>query len=114
MAPETSARSSNWFWRSPYLLLTLTMLFWSGNFVLGRGVSELVPPVALAFWRWVGGALLVLPLAWPHLRRDLPALRANWAIVVTLAAVGVAAFNTLVYIGLHSTTAINALLLQSS
>ena len=32
-----------------YLLLILTVLFWSGNFVLGRGVNEMIPPVALAF-----------------------------------------------------------------
>src|SRR3546814_5449634 len=34
--------------------------------------------------------------------------------VVLLSAVGIAAFNTLVYIGLGATTAINAFLLQSA
>ena len=40
------------FWTNPYLLLTLTALFWSGNMVLGRGIRADVPPMALAFWRW--------------------------------------------------------------
>ena len=32
----------------PYLGLTLTVLFWSGNFILGRGIRELIPPVTFA------------------------------------------------------------------
>lgn len=98
----------------PYLLLTLTALFWSGNFVLGRAVHETVPPVGLAFWRWLGAFLLLLPLAWSPLQRDWPTLRQHWRAVLLLAVLGVAAFNTLVYIGLQHTVALNALLLQST
>jgi hypothetical protein len=36
----------------PYLLLTLTTLFWSGNMVIGRAIRDEVPPISLAFWRW--------------------------------------------------------------
>ena len=50
----------------PYLLLTLTALFWSGNIVLGRAIRADVPPLALAFWRWVVSLLLTLPFALPH------------------------------------------------
>lgn len=104
-------------WRSlyerPYLLLVLTALFWSGNFVLGRAVSEAVPPVALAFWRWCGGALLIAPFALQHTRRDWPTIRQHWKMVLLLSFLGVAVFNTLVYTGLGFTTAINALLMQS-
>lgn len=98
----------------PYVLLVLTVLFWSGNFILGRAVHAEVPPVALAFWRWAGAFLIVIGPALPHLRRDLPALLRAWRIVLILSAVGIAAFNTLVYLGLGETTAINAFLLQSA
>lgn len=103
------ARIADW----PYLLLALTSLFWAGNFIVGRAVNGMVPPVALAFWRWTGGFLIILPLAWPHLRRDLPIALKHWKIVLVLSAVGVASFNTLVYLGLRETTAINGLLIQS-
>lgn len=103
------ARIADW----PYLLLVLTALFWAGNFIVGRAVNGMVPPVALAFWRWTGGFLIILPLAWPHLRRDLPIALKHWKIVLILSAVGVASFNTLVYLGLRETTAINGLLIQS-
>ncbi|MDQ3557713.1 MAG: EamA/RhaT family transporter, partial [Pseudomonadota bacterium] len=38
----------------PYLLLTLTSLFWAGNAVVGRAIVEQIPPVALAQIRWTG------------------------------------------------------------
>jgi drug/metabolite transporter (DMT)-like permease len=97
----------------PYVLLSLAALFWSGNFVLGRAVHTAVPPIALAFWRWFGGFLIVSTFALPHLRRDWRQLRAHWPDVLILAVLGVAVFNTMIYIGLQSTTAINALLSQS-
>lgn len=98
---------------NPYLLLTLTVLFWSGNMVLGRGIRADVPPLALAFWRWAIAFLLVLPLALPHLRAQWPQLRAGWKPVVALGIVGVGCYNTFAYIALQYTSATNAVLLNS-
>ena len=97
----------------PYLLLILAVLFWSGNFILGRAFHSEIPPVALAFWRWVGAALLVTLPALQHLRRDRHALVQRWPVILLIATLGIAAFNTLVYSGLQYTEAINAFLLQS-
>ena len=101
-------------WRAPRLLLASSSLFWAGNFIVGRAVHDTVPPLGLAFWRWIGGLALVLGFAWPHLRRDVPALRRHWPALLLLAALGVSAYSALIYLGLQSTTAINALLLQSA
>lgn len=97
----------------PYLLLTLTALFWSGNMVLGRGVRGDIPPLALAFWRWVIALLLVLPLALPHLREQWPLLRRGWKPLLVLGLLGVGGYNTFAYIALQYTTATNASLLNS-
>jgi drug/metabolite transporter (DMT)-like permease len=96
------------------MLLTLTALFWAGNAIVGRAARELVPPVALSFWRWSIALLLLLPLAWPHLKRDKAALVKAWPMVVLLGALGVGSFNTLLYSALQHTTAINSLLLQAA
>jgi drug/metabolite transporter (DMT)-like permease len=97
----------------PYLLLTLTALFWSGNFVLARAVHDSVPPLTLAAARW-GLALLVLtPFAWRHARTAAPLLRPYWPRLLTLGLIGIAGFNSLVYLGLQTTTATNAVLLNS-
>lgn len=98
---------------NPYLLLTLAALFWSGNMVVGRGVHEAVPPFALAFWRWTLALACVAPLALPHLRTQWPLVKKHWKALVVLGLLGVGGFNTLVYIGLHSTTATNAAILNS-
>lgn len=97
----------------PYLLLTMAVFFWSGNFILGRAFHNEIPPVALAFWRWVGAALLVTLPALPHLRRDRRALLQSWPAILLLSTLGITAFNTLAYSGLQYTEAINAFLLQS-
>jgi drug/metabolite transporter (DMT)-like permease len=97
-----------------YLLLSLTALFWAGNFVLGRGVHEHVPPIALAWTRWCLATLIILPFAIPHLKRDWPVIRENLPILLFFGILGVGAFNMLSYTGLNYTTALNALVLQSS
>ena len=79
-----------------------------------RGARELVPPVALTFWRWSIALALILPSAWPHLCRDRNIIVANPRILVLLGIVGIGAFNTLLYTGLQDTTALNALLVQSA
>src|SRR3546814_17887827 len=45
---------------------------------------------------------------------DWPVLRAHWRIVLLLGALGIGAFNTLLYTGLQTTTAFNAMLIQSA
>ncbi|TWA71530.1 drug/metabolite transporter (DMT)-like permease [Azospirillum brasilense] len=97
-----------------WLLMMLPPLFWSSNAVLGRAVSGEVPPVGLAFWRWTLGMLLVLPFAWRHLRHDARILAGQWPVVLLLSALGIAVFNTFLYVGLHTTTALNAVMMQSS
>lgn len=101
-------------WSNAYLLLTLTALFWAGNSVVGRASRDLVPPVALAFWRWFVAFLLIMVIALPYLRRDAAVLKARWRPVLALGILGIGAFNTLLYSGLQFTTALNGLLIQSA
>ncbi|MBP5997865.1 MAG: DMT family transporter [Azonexus sp.] len=101
------------FYTNPYLLLTLTVLFWSGNMVVGRGIRADVPPLALAFWRWAIAFVLVLPLAWPHFRAQLPLLKKGWKPVLILGVLGVGGYNTFAYLALQYTSATNAVLLNS-
>ncbi len=98
----------------PYALLALAALFWSGNFVLGRAVSAHIPPIGMAFWRWAGALAVLLPLSYPRLKEQWPLIRRSWKTVIPLGILGIGSFNTLVYIGLHETTATNAILLNSA
>jgi len=101
-------------WNSAYFLLTATALLWSGNFIVGRAVDGIVPPIALAFWRWAGGTAILFVLFRHHVRADLPVIKRHLPLLLLLALLGIAGFNTLVYIGLQDTAAVNALLMQSA
>lgn len=98
----------------PYLLLSLTALFWAGNIVAARYSAGQIPPVTIAVIRWAGAFALVLPFAWPHLKQDWPAIRGQFALMTVLSITGISAYNTMAYWGLQYTEAINGLLLQST
>src|SRR6516162_7699227 len=74
---QTSQAASplHWIANQPYLLLSITALCWAGNAIVGRLAAGHIPPVTLSFLRWSLAFLLILPLAWKHLKRDWPAIR---------------------------------------
>ncbi len=109
-----AARIGQWLYGQAYLLLTLTTLFWAGNIVLGRFVAGHVPPIAFAFVRWGGAFLILLPFAWPHLKRDWPTIRRHVPMILVLSFTGITSYNTMVYFGLQFTGALTGVLLQSS
>jgi drug/metabolite transporter (DMT)-like permease len=108
-----TSRTGGWLLDQPYLLLSLTSLFWAGNTVLGRFIVGHVPPITLAFIRWGGAFVVLLPFAARHLARDWPEIRKHAGLMLLLALTGISAYNTMAYYGLQYTTAINGLLLQS-
>ena len=115
MPAESPSHSPlRWLNSQPYLLLSLTSLFWAGNIVLGRYVAGHVPPMTLSCVRWIGAYLMLWPFARAHLKHDWPALRRQLPLMVVLSATGFAINNALSYWALQYTQALNALLIQSS
>jgi drug/metabolite transporter (DMT)-like permease len=112
--PSILSRLGRRLFDAPYLLLALTMLFWSGNLIVGRYVAGHVPPIALGTVRWIGATLIVIGFALPFLRADWKTIRANAGVLTLLSLTSISAFNTLTYYGLQYTEAINALLLGST
>jgi drug/metabolite transporter (DMT)-like permease len=110
---DLQSRRRGGLFDQPYLLLSLTSLFWAGNTVLGRFIAGHVPPVTLAFVRWAGAFLILLPFAAPHLVRDWPTIRKHAGLMTVFALTGVSAYNAMAYYGLQYTSAIHGLLLQS-
>ncbi len=97
-----------------YALLPIAPLCWGGNIVLARGVVDILPPVGFAFWRWTLAFALLLPFAWSRARKDWPLARAGWKNLLVLGITGIAGFNTLLYTAVHTTTAINGSLIQTT
>ena len=99
---------------SPYWLLALTTLFWAGNFNVGRAISVDVPPLGLSFWRWAVAFTILLPFAYGPMKQQWPALKRHFKLILVLSLFGVGAFNSLVYLALQTTTAINVAMIQST
>lgn len=97
----------------PYLLLILTTLFWSGNFVLSRGMHADIPPLGLSFWRWSVALAILLLFGFRYLWKQRSLLRRHLGFIALQGLLGVAGFNTLIYMAMQSTTAINAVLVNS-
>lgn len=109
-SPQPPSEPRPWL---PYLLLTLTVLFWSGNFVLGRGVRHLVPPVSLNFYRWFGALIILLPFGLPRVRRQWPLVCRHWKMLVLMSIPSISIFNTFIYMALHSSTTTTTVLINA-
>jgi drug/metabolite transporter (DMT)-like permease len=97
-----------------FLLLALATLFWAGNWVLGRALRDDFEPAALNFWRWLIAVLALAPFAAPRLRGQWDVIRRNAGLLCALSFLGVALFQWMIYAGLKTTTAVNAVLINSS
>lgn len=97
-----------------FALLALANLMWSGNWILGRALREAFDPVALNFWRWLVAVLVMAPFAIGAAWQRRAAIRRHAGLLAFLALTGVTLFQSLVYLGLESTTAINAVLINAS
>lgn len=97
----------------PYLLLILTVLFWSGNFILGRGIREFIPPVSLNFWRWVGALVILLPFGIPRIRNQQALFRRHWKMVALLSIPSITFFNAFIYSALQTASATNTVLVNA-
>src|ERR1700719_2449916 len=114
---QTNVRTGSvggWLANQPYVLLSITALCWAGNAIVGRLAAGHIPPVTLAFLRWGLAFLLILPVAWKHLKGDWPILRSSLGVMILLSVTGISAFTSMQYWSLEHTTALNTLLLQSA
>ena len=57
MKPST-IKNNNLF---PYLLLLIQPIFMASNIIVARGGVEYVPPISLAFWRWLTVFIILIP-----------------------------------------------------
>lgn len=97
----------------PFLLLSLAVLSWAGNWVLGRAMRNEIGPVAMGFWRWALALALILPFSWGELRTKWSVVRHHWWQLTLLGALGATVFNTMVYVGLQYTETTNSALFNS-
>lgn len=95
-------------------LAVLATIIWSGNFVISRAVNQEIPPVSLAFYRWVLATVLITPLAYQKFKQQKQLVFQNWKYLFWVSLSGITLFNTFVYVAGHYTSAINMALIGTT
>ncbi|MFN3172553.1 MAG: DMT family transporter [Hyphomicrobiales bacterium] len=98
----------------PYLLLTLTTLFWAGNAIAGKLAAGVIPPFTLTFVRWTLVVIIVFVVARPHLAAHRETIRKHGLFVMFLGVLGFSFFNFALYGALNFTSALNVSIEQSA
>ena len=98
----------------PYATLLLVMVLWASNVILGRLIAGVWSPFALSLWRWGIALIVLLPLAGVAAIRHWPVIRRHLRMIVLLGVLSVGLFNTMLYVALNYTTAINVSLINST
>jgi len=89
----------------------LAIFVWSFNFIAGRALVGDIPPCTLALLRWTTAFCIILPFALPELKREWRYFTQHkWYYLVT-GAIGVAFFNTALYIAAYEVAALNMALI---
>lgn len=95
-----------------YFFALSATAIWSGNFIIARDLNTSIPPISLAFWRWIVAVIFLFPFAIKKLLADWKILKKNWIYISIVSLLGVTIFNTLIYFAGHTTTAINLSLIS--
>jgi drug/metabolite transporter (DMT)-like permease len=106
MPPESRHRLAQ-------ILLFVTPLLWSANYIGARAAVGVIGPHQLALARWLIAFLVMLPFALPALRRAWPRWRYEWRSTLVLGALGMWVCGAFVYIGAETSPAVNISLIYA-
>jgi len=98
-----------------YLLLVLTTLFWSGNFIVGKAASIYeIPPFSLNFYRWLFAGAILLPFTLKEILQKKNYIFENIGFFIILGISSITIFNSAVYYSLYYMQVISGVLMIST
>ena len=98
-----------------YILLVLTTLFWSGNFIVGKAASTYeIPPFSLNFYRWLFAGLILLPFTLNEILKKKKYILDNISFFIILGVTSITIFNSTVYYSLYYMQVISGVLMIST
>jgi len=90
------------------LFLLAAIILWAGNSVIGKFATELIGPFSLSFYRWLIASIIICVFAAKPLFAARRQIKSHIGPLIILGIVGTGLFNTLLYLGLYHTSAINS------
>ena len=98
-----------------YIFLTLSALFWSGNFIVGKAASIYeIPPFSLNFYRWLFAFLILFPFTYNEVIEKKDYIFQNLGFFIILGITSITIFNSIVYYSLYYTQVISGVLMIST
>jgi drug/metabolite transporter (DMT)-like permease len=98
-----------------YLFLFFAILFWSGNFIVGKAASLYeIPPFSLNFYRWFFAWIILAPFTLPEIIEKKNYIKDNYKLFIVLGITSVTIFNSIVYYSLNFTQVISGVLMIST
>ena len=98
-----------------YIFLFLAVLFWAGNFIVGKFASYYeIPPFSLNFYRWFFAWLILFPFTFKEIISKKKYIFENYKFFIILGITSVTIFNSIVYYSLNFTQVISGVLMIST
>ncbi len=98
-----------------YILLVLTTIFWSGNFIVGKAATIYdIPPFSLNFFRWLFAGIILLPFTFKEIVLKKNYIKENVGLFIILGITSITVFNSIVYYSLYFTQVITSVLMIST
>ena len=98
----------------PFLLLFIQPVFMASNLVVARGGIEYVPPISLAFWRWVFVFLILLPFTYFSLKKNYTIIKKEYKKLFFLGAMGCGVCGAFPFLAGETTSVANMGIIYTS
>jgi drug/metabolite transporter (DMT)-like permease len=96
------------------LVLTVPLLMWASNAIVGRMAAGAIPPLTLNFLRWVVALLVLLPFILTQLKVDWSTGRQHWKLFAATGFLSTTCYNALQYLALITSSPINIALITAA
>jgi len=98
----------------PFLLLIIQPIFMASNLIVARGGVEFVPPISLAFWRWLVVFLILLPFTFNSLKKNFKFIKQEYKKIFFLGSMGCGICGAFPFLAGQTTTVTNMGIIYSS
>ena len=86
----------------------------ASNLIVARGAADFVPPISLAFWRWLVCFLILLPFTFKYLFRNYKSYKNELGKISVLGVLACGICGAFPFIAGKTTTIINMGIIYSS
>ena len=86
----------------------------ASNLIIARGGTEFIPPLSLAFWRWLACFIILLPFTFVYLKKNFQDYKNELLKLLILGFLGCGICGAFPFIAGTTTTIVNMGIIYSS